>query len=65
MKKSKELKEMTAEELATQLDDSQKELFNLRMQQTAGQLEKPSRIREVRRSIARIKTLLNVQKEVV
>jgi len=65
MKKSKELNEMTAEELATQLDDSQKELFNLRMQQTAGQLEKPSRIREVRRSIARIKTLLNAQKEVV
>jgi large subunit ribosomal protein L29 len=65
MKKSKELKEMTAAELVNRLEDTQKELFNLRMQQVAGQLENPVRIRQVRREVARIKTLLNAQKEVV
>lgn len=55
--KVKDLKEKTVEELNQQLEDTQKELFNLRLQQVAGQLENPSRIRELRRTVARIKTL--------
>jgi len=59
MKKTKELKDMTSGELQEQLDDAKKELFNLRLQQVSGQLENPLQIRAVRRSIARVKTILN------
>jgi len=59
MKKTKELKEMTGSELQEQLDDAKKELFNLRLQQVSGQLENPLQIRAVRRSIARVKTIMN------
>ena len=52
--KAVDLREMTNEELAVAYDEAGKELFNLRMQQTLGQLEKSSRIKEVRRNIARI-----------
>ncbi|MCB1070617.1 MAG: 50S ribosomal protein L29 [Verrucomicrobia bacterium] len=54
--KAKEIRELTKEELQQQLDDARQELFNLRQQQVTGQLEKPSRMREVRRTIARIMT---------
>ncbi len=59
MKKTKELKDMTGGELQEQLDDAKKELFNLQLQQVSGQLENPLQIRAVRRSIARIKTIMN------
>ena len=59
MKNTKELKDMTGSELQEQLDDAKKELFNLRLQQVSGQLENPLQIRAVRRSIARVKTILN------
>jgi large subunit ribosomal protein L29 len=59
MKKVKQLTDMTTVELQQQLEDAKKELFNLRLQQVAGQLENPLRIRAVRRSIARIKTVMN------
>lgn len=59
MKKGKELKEKTSAELEQQLNDAKKELFEMRVRQVAGQLENPMRIRTVRRSIARIKTMLN------
>lgn len=59
MKKSKELKDMTVAELEQQLNDAKKELFNLRVQQVSGQLENPMQVRTVRRSIARIKTIMN------
>ena len=59
MKNTKELKDMTTAELQGQLDDAKKELFNLRLQQVSGQLENPLQIRAVRRSIARIKTIMN------
>ena len=59
MKKTKQLTDMTAGELQEQLDDAKKELFNLRLQQVSGQLENPLRIRAVRRSIARINTIMN------
>jgi len=59
MKNTKELKDMTGSELQEQLDDAKKELFNLRLQQVSGQLENPLQIRAVRRSIARVKTIMN------
>ena len=59
MNKTKQLVEMTTEELQEQLDDAKKELFALRLQQVSGQLENPLQIRIVRRSIARIKTVMN------
>ena len=47
----------TDDELASQLGELKREQFNLRFQAATNQLEKPSRVREVRRDIARIKTL--------
>ena len=45
------------DELSTELNNLKREQFNLRFQAATNQLEKPSRVREVRRSIAQIKTL--------
>jgi large subunit ribosomal protein L29 len=47
----------TDDQLQTQLAELKREQFNLRFQAATNQLEKPSRVREVRRTIARIKTL--------
>jgi large subunit ribosomal protein L29 len=59
--KSKErlssLKAMTADQLGDELLNLKKEQFNLRFQRATGQLENTGRVREVRRDIARIKTL--------
>ncbi len=52
-----DLRTRTDDELAQRLADLKREQFNLRFQAATNQLEKPSRVREVRRSIARIKTL--------
>ena len=52
-----DLKVATDDQLQTQLSDLKREQFNLRVQAATNQLEKPSRVREVRRTIARIKTL--------
>ena len=52
-----ELKTRTDDQLSEQLGNLKREQFNLRFQAATNQLEKPSRIREVRRTIARIKTL--------
>ena len=57
--KSEELRGKTVDELNDLLLDSKKELFNLRFQRASGQLENTARIREVRRDIARVKTMLN------
>ncbi len=59
MNKTKQLKDMTTAELQGQLEDAKKELFTLRLHQVSGQLENPLQIRSVRRSIARIKTIMN------
>ena len=48
---------MTDDQLSEQLGNLKREAFNLRFQAATSQLEKPSRVREVRRTIARIKTL--------
>jgi len=52
-----DLRTKTDDELTTSLGDLKREAFNLRFQAATSQLEKPSRVREVRREIARIKTL--------
>ncbi|MEN7972236.1 MAG: 50S ribosomal protein L29 [Verrucomicrobiota bacterium] len=61
--KVKDLKEMTMEELNQQLQDIKKEQFNLQLQQVSGQLENPARLKELRRSVARIKTIQNQKVE--
>jgi large subunit ribosomal protein L29 len=53
-----ELRALNDAELANRLDDSYQELFNLRFQRSSGKLTNTARVREVRRQIARIKTLL-------
>lgn len=57
--KISELSAKTTDQLETLLLDLKKEAFNLRFQKLNGVLEKPSRIRVVRRTVARVKTLLN------
>jgi large subunit ribosomal protein L29 len=55
--KKDDLKVATDDQLQTQLTELKREQFNLRFQSATNQLEKPSRVRVVRRTIARIKTL--------
>jgi len=55
--KSEDLRTKSADELGEQLASLKKEQFNLRFQRATGQLEKTARIKEVRRDIARIKTI--------
>ena len=56
--KISELRELSVDELDRKLIDLKKDLFNLRMQHATNQLENPIRIVDVRRDIARVKTLL-------
>ena len=60
--KAKDVRDLTPDEQAAKLAEMEKELFNLRIQRAAGQLEKPDRIRTVKREIARIKTVMNQAK---
>jgi large subunit ribosomal protein L29 len=60
MKKKTDFKDMTAAELSAKGRDFRQELFNLRLQQASSQLEKPSRMRELRKEIARIETQMSV-----
>jgi large subunit ribosomal protein L29 len=57
MAKREDLSVKTDDQLSTQLSELKREQFNLRFQAATNQLEKPSRVKEVRRTIARIKTL--------
>ena len=57
--KPEEVRAKSDDELSTSLLALKKEQFNLRFQQATGQLESSGRIREVRRDIARIKTIVN------
>jgi large subunit ribosomal protein L29 len=57
MSKIEDLRVKSDDQLAADLGELKREAFNLRFQGATGQLEKPARIREVRRGIARIKTL--------
>jgi large subunit ribosomal protein L29 len=57
MAKTEDFRVKSDDELTTQLVELKREAFNLRFQSATGQLEKPARVRIVRRDIARIKTL--------
>ncbi|WBY07718.1 50S ribosomal protein L29 [Sphingomonas sp. 7/4-4] len=57
MTKATDLRAKTEDQLGEELGNLKREAFNLRFQAATSQLEKPSRVKEVRRDIARIKTL--------
>ena len=57
MARTDELRTQTDDQLVDQLAELKREQFNLRFQAATNQIEKPSRVREVRRTIARIRTL--------
>jgi len=54
--KTSELKDLTLVELSAKGRDLRQEIFNLRLQQASAQLEKPARLRTLRRDIARVET---------
>ena len=56
--KSSEVRDMTADQLSEKLTELKREQFNLRVQQSTGQLEDTARRNKVRRDIARVKTIL-------
>jgi large subunit ribosomal protein L29 len=56
--KIRELRDLSKEELQAKAVDIKKELFNLRVQQTMGQIENPMRLRLLRKDIAKAKTVL-------
>jgi large subunit ribosomal protein L29 len=56
--KVNKLRDLTVEELERKVDNLKEELFNLRFQMATGQLENPMRIKEVKKDIARAKTIL-------
>ncbi len=58
MSKASELREMNEEQLSFSLKEAQKDLFELRFQSATEKLDAPSRLKQYRREIARIKTLL-------
>lgn len=56
--KAKEIRDLTTSEIEEQIKSSKEELFNLRFQLATGQLEETARIRTVRKTIARLKTVV-------
>ena len=55
---NKEIRDLTNEQIVKKIEEYKEELFNLRFSQATGSLEKPSRIRELRKLVARMKTVL-------
>ena len=55
---NKEIRELSSEEITNKINEYKEELFNLRFQQATGSLEKPYRIHELRKLVARMKTIL-------
>ena len=56
--KNNEIRNMSSEEITKKIEEYKEELFNLRLSQATGNLEKPSRIKELRKLVARMKTIL-------
>ncbi len=56
--KASEIRELSVEEMQHKVLDLQQELFNLRFQHASGQLENPQKMKQVKRDIARVKTIL-------
>ena len=61
--KFKEIQEMSTDELLTKKRDLRQESLHLRLQQQSGQLEQPSRMRLLRRDVARVETVLTERKQ--
>ena len=55
---NKEIRNLSNEEIIAKIDECKAELFNLRFSQATGNLEKPSRINDLRKQVARMKTIL-------
>ena len=60
--KMKEFQNLTTEEINKNIKDAKEELLKLRMKQATGTLENPARIPELRKDVARLKTILNSRK---
>ena len=56
--KVNEIRKLTSEDLTKKITESKKELLDLRFKQSTGSLEKPSKIHELRKDVARMKTIL-------
>jgi len=61
--KIKELRELTVDELSARRNELKQEIVNLRIQAQVGQLENPSRLKLIRREVAKIETLLSERKQ--
>ncbi len=59
--KTKELHELTVDELNTKLNELKEELFNLRFRHAIGQLENPASLKTCRKNIAKVKTILRAR----
>lgn len=57
--KTSEIRKMSKEEISSKITELKKELFDLRMKQATGNLDKPHRVNELRKTVARLKTVLN------
>lgn len=56
--RTEELRKLSTEELQNRIKENKEELFNLRFQQATGNLEKPVRLRELRKQVAKMKTII-------
>ena len=60
--KVNEIRNLTTDEIIAKIKESKEELFNLRFQQATGNLDKPSKIKDLRHTVARLKTVLRERK---
>ena len=60
--KVSELRKLSDKDLVKKIQESKKELFDLRLKQSTGSLDKPSKVRELRKDVARMNTILNERK---
>lgn len=61
--KINDIRKLTTEEIVKKIAETKEELFNLRFAQATGSLEKPHRVRELRHTVARLKTVLREREE--
>ena len=62
--KVEKIREMTVDEISAKIADAYQEVFNLRFQHATGQLENPMRLKQAKREVARLKTILNQKQSV-
>jgi large subunit ribosomal protein L29 len=61
--KAGEIRELTVDDLRARIKDLEDQTFRLRIQKSMGQLEAPAKVREIRRDLARIKTILREKEQ--